>query len=186
MEKAFTLAIVSFFLFCNLPTEDANTNSNDLRFSKKTLKVYNNFADTLTDQITIKNGSDHLVTLDSVFILFEAFSIMPDITDTLKISEYTDVHWVEDLYGSFGWHLQKIEQNKYKLIKEFFSPNDTANPIRVNPNDSCVLLDFQIGYNLVSEHIPEYPKYMKGSLQLHFSNKQVVEIKLYSDDLRSK
>ena len=33
---------------------------------------------------------------------------------------------------------------------------------------------------------PIYPKYLKGSLQLYFNNKQIIEIKLYSDDLRTK
>jgi hypothetical protein len=185
MKNAFTLAIVSFLFFCNLPTEDTDTDSKDLNLSKATLKVHNNPVDTSADKITMENTSDHSIILDSAFVLFEAFNMKPDKTDTLEVPEYTEAHWVEDSYGDFGWYLHKIDSGEYKLIKDFFSPNDTATPLQLQPNESCVFLDFQLGINLVSERIPEYPKYVKGLLQLYFSNKQVVEIKLYSDDLRS-
>jgi hypothetical protein len=88
-------------------------------------------------------------------------------------------------YGDFGWYLTQVKHNKYKLEKHFFSPNDTAVPLRFFPDDICAISNFQIGNNLVSERIPVFAKYIKGSLNLYFSNKQIVEIKLYSDDVRT-
>ena len=75
MNKLFTLAIVSFLLFCNQPTVDINNYSNDLSLSKEFLKVHNNPLDTLMDQITIKNTSDHSIFLDSAYLIFEVTAI---------------------------------------------------------------------------------------------------------------
>jgi len=179
MNKLCSLVIVSLFLFCNQPTDGINIYSNDLNFSKDSLKVHNNPLDTFKDQIIIKNTSDNSIILDSAFIIFDVF-------DSTDMFDNIEAHWMEDMYGDFGWFLNEVGNNKYKLAKDYFSPNDTAIPLRFNPKGSCVLLYLRIGLNLVSSQIPIYPKYMKGSLQLYFSNKQFMEIKLYSEDLRTK
>ena len=152
--------------------------SNDLSLSKDSLKVYNNSFDSFRDQIIIKNNSNDSIFLDSAYLLFDVF-------DTTGMHSKIKTHWIEYMYGDFGWDLIEIGKNKYKLEKDYFSPNDTAIPLRFFPKDSCVLLDFQIGNYLVSALMPIYPKYISGFLQLYFSNNQIVEIKLYSDDLRA-
>lgn len=179
MKNLLALAIVSFYLFCDQPTDGIHNYSNDLILSKDSLKVHNNPLDTFIDQIIIKNTSDDSIILDSAFLIF-------DIFDSTGMLDNIEAHWMEDMYGDFGWFLNEVGKNKYRLAKNYFSPNDTAIPLHFFPKSSVVLLDFQIGLNLVSSQIPIYPKYIKGSLQFYFSNKQILEIKLYSDDLRTK
>ena len=179
MNKLFALVIVSFLLCCKQPTEGINNYSNGLSLSKKNLKVHNNPLDTVIDQIIIKNTIDDSIFLDSAYLIFE-------VLDSTGFTGNIEAHWMEDKYGDFGWVLNEIEKNKYKLSKNYFSPNETAVPLRFFSKDSCVLLDLQIGQNLVSSRIPNYPKYVKGLFQLHFSNNQVLDIELYSDDLRIK
>jgi hypothetical protein len=149
----------------------------DLILSKDSLEVCNNLSGTFEDQITIKNSSDDSIFLDSAYFTYDDF-------DTTDMHGKIEIHWMEYMYGDFGWNLNEIGKNTYKLDKLYFSPNDTATPLRFFPGNSCVLVNLQIGINLVSEKRPIYPKYIKGYLRLFFSNSQIVVIKLYSDDLR--
>jgi hypothetical protein len=178
MNKLLPLAIISFFLFCDQPTEINNNKTQALALSKDSLKVYNNSISSFMDLITINNNSEDSIVLDSAYLLV-------DIFDTTGLYGKIETHWVEHNYGDFKWYLKKTGENKYKLEKNYFSPNDTAVPLRFFPKDSCVLMGLRIGNYLVSSQIPKYSKYLKGSLQLYFSNNQIVNIRLYSDDLRN-
>ena len=150
-----------------------------ISLSKDSLKVKTDLLDASVDQLILINTSDESVSLDSAYFLVDVF-------DTTGMSGKPELHWVEEQYGDFGWYLHEIGQNTYRLEKKFFSPRDTAVPLRLFPMDSCIVLDLQIGYRLVSEYVPLYPKCVQGSLQLFFSNKQTVTVRLYSDDLQTK
>lgn len=157
----------------------------NIGLSKDSLRVCNNASSSSGDYIIIRNNSGDSIALDSVYLLFDDFDTS-GMTKYLPSDGKLETHWMEYSNESdFGWHLTEIGKNKYKLIKDYFYPNN-AIPLRCAPNDSGDLQNFEIGIYLVSAHYPIYPKYLKGSLLLYFNNKETIEIKLYSYDLRTK
>lgn len=158
--------------------------SNTITLSKDSLKVYANTMSSFRDQITIKNSSEDTIALDSAYLLFDTFDTT-GMSSSLPPNDTFECFWIDQINErDFSWYLHEIDANTFKLTKKYFSP-DSAKQLRCSPNDSCDLFDFQIGIFLVSAHYPIYPKYVKGSLLLFFTNNETVTIKLYSDDLRT-
>ena len=160
------------------------TFADDITVSKDSLKVYNNDVSSVADMIVIKNNSDRTIDLDSAYIVLSEY-------DTTATQPYLlqggtmEIHWADPIKKSdFGWYCNEAAHNIFKLSKKYFSPNDTAVPLHTTSGDSCAIVKFRIGFNLVSSRIPMYPNYVYGTLQLFFNNNQVVTIVLYSDDLR--
>lgn len=162
----------------------ANAAPKDITISKDGLKIYTNQASSFADKVFIKNNSTDTIGLDSAHVLLAEL-------DSSGMGKYFyqekrfEAHWTENANrADFGWYLNEIEHDTYKLVKKYFYPNN-AIPLRCSPGDSCDLDRLEIGIYLVSAHYPVYPKYLSGDLQLFFSNKQAITIKLYSDDLRT-
>ena len=157
----------------------------DITASKDSLRVYNNDFSSFFDMLTIRDTGGNPVALDSVIILLDEF-------DTAGMGNYSagaagfEVHWIDTIQkGDFSWSMNETATNRFRLVKKFFSPNDTAIPLRMAPGDSCGLSRFRIGYYLVSAHYPLYPRYLHGTLQLYFDNGQILELQLKSEDLRT-
>jgi hypothetical protein len=90
-------------------------------------------------------------------------------------------------YGStqlYLWKMDSVGPNKCKLIKqEFRPPMDT--PLSFSGIGTISRMFFlEIGFCFVCDRTPAYPKYIRGTMRLYFSNGQVVELKLWSQDLR--
>jgi len=157
----------------------------DISLSKDSLKVCNKVSSSFSDYLIIKNNSGDSIALDSAYLLFDDFDTT-EMTNYLAPDGKLETYWMELLNESdFGWYLNEIQKNTFKLTKDYFYPNNAV-PFRCAPNDSCDLHEFSIGIYLVSAHYPIYPKYLKGSLLLYFTNQETITIKLYSDDLRTK
>jgi hypothetical protein len=69
-------------------------------------------------------------------------------------------------------------------MKDYFYPGDAV-PLSMGPGDSCDIMRLQMGRCLVSDRIPFYPKYFRGTLRLYFSNGQILDILLWTNDLRT-
>lgn len=84
------------------------------------------------------------------------------------------------------WKLSAIQTNRYKLEIENESPPVNCPSLAMGPNDSTFLRRFGLGFCFYCGSAPTYPLFWKGLLDLYFSNNQMVEIKLYTNDLRTR
>lgn len=149
--------------------------SENIILSKDSLKASN-------DSLFIINNSEKSIALDSAYIIFSHFDTT-GMHDYLSSGGKLEIYWMEHSNeADFKWDLQTIEENRYKLIKNYFYPNN-ATPIQCAPYDSCCLNKFEIGIYLLSAHYPIYPKFLKGTLMLYFNNNEMLEIRLYSNVL---
>jgi hypothetical protein len=157
----------------------------DLTVSKDSIQVYNNLFSSYADEVTFTSNSSTPIRLDSVFVLIAE---MDTVGFTWSFAQKKmQVEWKGN-YGStqrYLWKMDSVGPDKYKLTKqEFIPPADT--PLTFPGIGTTSRLFFlQIGFCFVCDRTPAYPKYFRGTMQLYFSNGQVVELSLYSADLRT-
>ena len=158
--------------------------SSEVIVSKDSVNVGKNYSSTIADRLFVINLTKDSIALDSAYVIL-------DIIDTSGMGNYMiknsqiEIYWMEYKNKSdFGWYLNEISKNKYKLYKNYFYPND-AIPVMCPPEDSCDLTRLQIGIYLESAHYPVYPNYLHGTILLYFNNNQTASINIYSDDLRT-
>jgi hypothetical protein len=157
----------------------------DLTVSKDSIKVYNNSISSFADEVIFTSQTSTPVHLDSMFILIAEM-------DTVGFAwafqqKLMQVEWKGN-YGStqrYLWKMDSVGPDKYKLIKQEFRP-PTDTPLTFSGSGTTSRMFFlQIGFCFVCDRTPAYPKYIKGTMRLFFSNSQVVELKLWSQDLRT-
>jgi hypothetical protein len=85
----------------------------------------------------------------------------------------------------YSWRMDSIGKSEYVLKKKEFIPWDATPPSFHAGNDSIQISRLSIGSCFVCAELPIYPRYIKGKLQLYFSNGQAIALRLYSDDLRT-
>jgi hypothetical protein len=147
--------------------------------------VYNNPVSSIADEVIFTSHSSEPIHLDSVFILI---SEMDTVGFSWAIQQkLMQVEWKGN-YGStqlYLWKMDSVGPDKYKLTpQEFRPPADT--PLSFSGAMTTSRMFFlQIGYCFVCDRGPAYPKYIKGTMRLFFSNSQVVELRLWSQDLRT-
>lgn len=151
--------------------------------SKDSLWIYNNSrSGRWTDSITIKNTGIQGVRLDSIRLrITEWNTLNPSINITDAEVRIGVVH-----DGVSKMHSADIDSAGTADYRLNFFPGLPAGDslFGIGPSgDSVILTNVQMGY-CFSCGLEQYPRYLSGTFLLHFSNSQVVGIRIYSDDLR--
>jgi len=85
----------------------------------------------------------------------------------------------------YFWTVDSVGLNTYKLTKSEFIP-PTDEPLSFSGTGTTSTMFFlQIGTCFICDRMPIYPKYIRGAMSLFFSNGQVADLKLWSQDLRT-
>jgi len=157
----------------------------EITLSKDSLWVSNNLAFSRDDAIIIhKTGTDS-VALDSATIDFTeldttGFSFVLD-NDQMHLI-FSERHGNTVMSSSYTqWPLEKTGNNRYRMLPGTTSVRPL---VLTSPEDTVVLGRMQIGYCLICNRTPLYPEYLRGVLHLFFTNQQIINITLYSSDLR--
>jgi hypothetical protein len=157
----------------------------DITVSKDSIRVYNNLAMSFADEVVFTSHASAAVHLDSARI---AISEM----DTVGFSHAISINgfqacWRTNVpsFQSFVWTMDVTGPNTYLLTKNIFDPGSAEPLVFSGNNTTSQIVGLEIGMFLFGETRPQYPKYIKGTLRLFFSNGQVVELRLWSQDLRT-
>jgi hypothetical protein len=174
MHKSF----LAFLVFCSI------ISAQDITVSKDSIQVANNPISSFADIVTFTSHSSTSIHLDSVFVLIAEM-------DTVGIG-YAVSHkgleagWRSGLPGQmFVWTMDSAGPNAWRLTKKAFSPTNAESLLFSGNGATSQLFALEIGIYLFGEIMPKYTRYIKGTMGLFFSNGQVVELKLYSQDLRT-
>jgi len=158
--------------------------SQDITVSKDSILVYNNPISSFADEVTFNWNSFIPVHLDSAFILIEEM----DTSGFGVFIEWNhlELSWKEpSRTQQFIWSMENVGPDYYRLSKKVFYPT-TAEPLSFSDNEESHQMFFlEIGYCFQCAVMPRYPDCIKGLLALYFSNGQVVELRLVSNDLRT-
>jgi hypothetical protein len=157
----------------------------DLTVSKDSIKVYNLSVSSFADEVIFTSHSSEPIHLDSAFVLIAEM-------DTVGFSwafqqKLMQVQWKGNYSSTqrYLWKMDSVGPDKYKLIKQEFRP-PTDTPLSFSGIGTTGRISLlEIGFCFICDRTPAYPKYFKGTLRLFFSNGQVVELKLWSQDLRT-
>ncbi len=156
-----------------------------ITLSKDSLQICNNILYAFADYIQLINGTSAAVHLDSAFLLI-------DQMDTTGSGLYGglpnrfQIHWTQVKPLRYDqWSLEKLTGETYRL-----SPVASSNSILPSvdfsaPGETLTIGEVELGICLGCSGLPWYPLYFTGKLQFHFSNGQIVTIRLYSYDLRN-
>jgi hypothetical protein len=171
---------VAFILFFGSPIF-----SQDLTVSKDSIQIYNNLYSSYADEVVFTSHSSTPIHLDSAFVLIAE---MDTVGFTWSFAQKKmQVEWKGN-YGStqlYLWKMDSVGPDKYKLIEQEFRP-PTDTPLSFSGTGTTSRMFFlQIGFCFVCDRTPAYPKYLRGTMRLYFSNGQVMELKLWSNDLRT-
>jgi hypothetical protein len=157
----------------------------DLTVSKDSLRVYNNLAMSFADEVVFTSHASAAIHLDSVRI---AISEM----DTVGFSHAISINGFQACWRtnvpsvqSFVWTMDVTGPNTYLLTKNIFDPGSAEPLVFSGNNTTSQIVGLEVGMFLFGETRPQYPKYFRGTMMLYFSNGQVLELKLWSQDLRT-
>jgi|GEM_PF-2573741 len=158
----------------------------DITISKDSLKIYNNPVSSLSDGIIVVNHGSSYVFVDSAFIEFEEF-------DTAGSTQYgldgrLQAQWCErnTPAGNTYWDLTNSGDGLYSM-KQRGSAASNPVPLGLGANgDTLKISMMEIGTCLQCSGVPTwFPPYVRGRMELRFTNGQKIFIRLYSDDLRT-
>jgi len=175
VKKSFLLILA---LFCA-------SSAQDLTASKDSLQVYNNPVMSYADAVVLRSSSSAQIHLDSAYVMIAEM-------DTTGISEILRLMKMEATWKGntsstqqYFWTMDSVGLNGYKLTKKEFIP-PTDEPLSFSGTGTTSTMFFlQIGTCFICDRMPIYPKYIRGTMSLFFSNGQVVDLKLWSQDLRT-
>jgi hypothetical protein len=157
----------------------------DITVSKDSIRVYNSLISSYADEIIFTSHTSAPVHLDSAFVIIDEMDTIGFTWAFLQ--KLMQVEWKGN-YGStqlYLWKMDSVGPDKYKLMKQEFRP-PTDTPLSFSGTGTTSRMFFlEIGFCFICDRTPAYPKYIKGKMQLYFSNGQVVELKLWSNDLRT-
>jgi hypothetical protein len=174
MNKSF----LAFLVFCSI------ISAQEITLSKDSLRIYNNPMMSSADGVTFTSHTSTIVALDSAFITVAQMDTA-GLTAVIAAKNLQAV-WTgyTPAAANYQWSMDSVSPNTYKLIINYSS--GSSKPLSFSGNGATSqIFRFQIGACFYCNRLPEYPKYIKGTLRLFFSNGQVVELKLYSQDLRT-
>jgi hypothetical protein len=155
----------------------------DITISKDSLRIYNNPMSSSADEITFTSHTSTAVMLDSAFITVAQMDTA-GLTAVIAAKNLQAV-WTgyTPAAANYQWSMDSVSPSTYKLTINYSSGSSA--PLSFSGNGATSqIFRFQIGACFYCSRLPEYPKYFKGTLSLFFSNGQVIELKLWSQDLR--
>jgi hypothetical protein len=162
-----------------------SASAQDITISKDSIKVYNSFYSSFADVVTFTSHASGAIHLDSALVLNAEI-------DTVGLSSAIvyfgiEVAWRTSSPASqmFTWTLDSAGPNTWRLTKKAFSPTN-AEPLSFSGNGSTSqMFSLECGIFLFGETMPRYTKYINGTMRLFFSNGQIIDLKLWSQDLRT-
>jgi hypothetical protein len=157
----------------------------DLTVSKDSIKVYNSLFSSYADEVLFTSHSVAAIHLDSARV---TISEMDTVSFSYVISRnLLEVFWRSNVPSvqAFYWTMDSLGQGMYRLKEKAFDPSSALPLVFSGNNTTSQILGLEIGIFLFGETRPQYPKYIKGTMSLYFSNGQAVELKLWSQDLRT-
>jgi hypothetical protein len=153
----------------------------DITVSKDSILVYNNSLSSYADEVTFTSHSAAAIHLDSAFVLVEEL----DTTGYGRPGMQLAWRATLPLAQQFVWAMDTAGPNNYRLVKDVFYPG-TTEPLTFSGNGATSQIFFlEIGFCFQCEIMPKYLRYIKGKLKFYFSNGQIVELKIKSNDLRT-
>jgi hypothetical protein len=162
-----------------------SASAQDITISKDSIKLVNSFYSSFADVVIFTSHASGAIHLDSAFVLNAEI-------DTVGLSSAIDYFGMEVAWrtGSpesqmFAWTLDSAGPNTWRLAKKAFSPTN-AEPLSFSGNGSTSqMFALECGSFLFGDAMPKYTRYIKGTLRLFFSNGQIIDLKLWSQDLRT-
>jgi hypothetical protein len=152
--------------------------------SKDSIRIINENSSSFIDQVTFTSNSSDTIRLDSVFVVIAK---MDTIGFGYAISKNgMEVGWRSTAPSGqeFVWTMASAGPDTWRMVKKSFSPTN-AQPLLFPANGAISQMAFlEFGVYLFGETMPKYTRYLRGTMRLFFSNAQVVELKLRSNDLR--
>ena len=173
----FRSLLVILLCICSLSAED-------IRISKDSLWVYNSIFSSKADAVIFRNNSPAAIHLDSANIVVEE---MDTVGLPQTAGQSMELAWSGNPASNpyFIWTMESAGSNEFVLKKRTFLPAESQ-PLSFTGNgDSNQIFKLSIGYCLLPECRPYYPRYIKGNMKFYFSNGQIIALRLYSDDLRT-
>jgi hypothetical protein len=153
----------------------------DITISKDSILVYNNPMSSYADEVIFTSHSNTPIHLDSAFVMVEELDTVGYGRPGMQLSWKTTLPTTQE----FVWAMDTAEPNNFRLVKNVFYPG-TAEPLTfAGIGTTSQMFFLEIGYCFQCELFPKYPRYIKGLLKLYFSNGQMVELKIKSNDLRT-
>ena len=171
MNKLILTVLILFFI----------ASAQDITVSKDSIQVYNNPIMSFADEVVFTSHTSDSIHLDSAFVLISEIDTVGYGRNGFEAS------WRSNYSSAqvFVWNLDSIGPNSYRLVKNLFSPALAA-PLSLSGNGAtCQMFFLEIGSCFMCALYPKYPRYLRGTMRLYFSNGQVVELKLWSNDLRT-
>jgi Leucine-rich repeat (LRR) protein len=155
-----------------------------ITLSKDSLKICNNPVSSFADYILLINGTSAAVHLDSAFLLINQM-------DTTGSGRYGglpnrfQIRWAQAKPLRYNqWSLEKLAGETYRLSPAASSSIHPSVDFSA-PGETLSISQVELGTCLGCSGLPEwYPLYFTGKLQFYFSNGQIINIRLYSSDLR--
>jgi hypothetical protein len=163
-------------LFCSF------LSAQDITISKDSILVYNNSFSSFADEVIFTSHSSTPIHLDSAFVLVEEIDTVGYGRPGMQLS------WRPSLQSNqqFVWAMDTAGPNNYRLVKDVFYPYANAEPLTFAGNGTTLHMFYlEIGFCFQCQLFPKYPRYIKGLMKLYFSNRQMVELKIKSSDLRT-
>jgi hypothetical protein len=140
---------------------------------------------SFADQVTFTSHASAAIQLDSAFIMIAEMDTVG--FSAMMLQKSPEIRWMGNIPANqyYVWTLDSIGSNIYKLLKKSFSPESDWPLVFSANRQTDLILGLEIGYCFSCDRTPLYPKYIKGTMRFCFSNGQVVELSLYSADLRT-
>jgi hypothetical protein len=172
MKKSFLLVFSLFFA----------SFGQDITLSKDSMQVYNNGFSSYADNVMFTSHSSARIRLDSAFVFISQLDTVGYGRTGLELA------WTPLLQASqqFVWTMADMGQDSFRLVKKVFYPLSSAEPLFFSGvGTACPLYFLQIGSCFQCDVFPKYPRYLRGTLRLFFSNGQALDLRLWSQDLRT-
>jgi hypothetical protein len=166
--------------FCAIAALVLAAFAQDITVSKDSIQVYNNFVSSYVDEVAFTSHSSATIRLDSAYVTITESDISP------LSSKFGEMSWRSTLSGTqqFVWILDSIAPRTFRLNKKGFEPPASQPLVFSGTGQTSRMSLLEIGYCFICEVYSMYPKFIKGTMRLFFSNQQIVDLKLWSRDYR--
>jgi hypothetical protein len=153
----------------------------DITLSKDSITVYNHPVSIYPDQVIFTSHNSTPIHLDSAYVQVAELDTVGYGYPGMQVAWSANT----PIFQQFVWGMDSITPDTYRLVKNVFYPG-TTEPLTFSGNgDTSKIFFLQIGYCFQCQLPPKFPRYIRGTLRLFFSNGQVIELRIRSIDLRT-